>query len=352
VNSPQRLPSAIRRAFGPTLSDAVENASIRLTALEPPIPDSTTFVYLRPYATTAADIRRRQLASIESKKTVWHQLQIPIADDEIVWMATSLISSRSEGSHDMTVALLDLHPRMAAWALTSRWRAEELSDQTVECLSKWKVVSAASLARALLEGTLAFVGEGQAMGTKWEEMKMAGPPGPDEVLGFRELLGDLVSQAQLASRHYPPPESRDYEVQEQFNRKNVLTLITKGAKVAGLDPDFVNDVYSQLSDAAHPSYGSQSAYLTNSRIDPGEAEIIWELRRGRDAVPDPDAPDVHRPDVAIAAARALRISVELFAAAWPRFLAVVDDFGLTTEVSFRSRCGRRVNTGPAAPVEK
>jgi hypothetical protein len=44
-------------------------------------------------------------------------------------------------------------------------------------------------------------------------------------------LDDPASQAQLASRNYPDPESRGYEVQEIFYRKNVMTLMSHGARL-------------------------------------------------------------------------------------------------------------------------
>lgn len=122
-----------------------------------------------------------------------------------------------------------------------------------------------------------------------------------------------MSQAQLASRHYPSEESRDYEIQDQFNPKNVLTLLRKGTKAAGLDRSLVDDLYSQLSDAAHPSYGSLSAYETQHRIDPSEAQIWWKIGRGPKAVPDPRVESATKPDVAIATARALSLSLEQFA---------------------------------------
>lgn len=325
------LPGSLQRVFGPKLCHRIEEAVVGVLALEPAIPASSSFVYLRPYATTVADIKRRQVADPDDP-TLWHQIQLPIEDDQIVWMATNLIKSTSAVSDWLTVALLDLHPRMSAWLLTARWRAEELALETVDGLRAWRVVSAATTARALTEGVFAFLGEAKALESAWTKMKLSGPPEQWEVLGFRDILDDPLSQAQLASRYNP----RNLEVQDHLNRRNVITLLDKGKKASGVDPSTVQDLYDQLCDAVHPSYGSQSAYVTRNRIHPSEAQIWWEIRRGPTAVPDPGDDLVAQPAVAIAAARALCVSLEEFALAWPHFLKTVDDFGLTTEVCFRT----------------
>lgn len=78
----------------------------------------------------------------------------------------------------MAVALMDLHPRMAAWALTARWRAEELARETVDSLHAWRIITAATTARALMEGVFAFVGEAQKLEAAWTQMKLSGRPNP------------------------------------------------------------------------------------------------------------------------------------------------------------------------------
>ena len=184
-------------------------------------------------------------------------------------------------------------------------------------------------------------------------MKASGPPEPAEVLDFRDLLDDPASQAQLASRDYPDEKSRDYEIQEIFYRKNVMTLMNRGVKAAGLDKKFVDGLYARLSDAAHPSTGSDSTYVTELDVDPSEAQIRWEISRGPAAVPDPRSAAVAKPDVAIAAARALCASLETFAVAWPRFVRIVDDFGLTTRSLFGSTSSIGADIGvrlPTSPV--
>ena len=338
------------------MCDRIDDALRSLLELNPAIPDSSRFAYIRPYATTDADIRRRE--AVWKGRPLVHQMQLPLENGQVVWMATDLVTSWSDAAGPWTMALVDLHPRMAAWALTARWRAEELAEETAENLRAWRIVSAATTARALLEGVLAFCGEAQTLEAAWSKMKASGPPEPADVLEFRDLLDDPASQAQLASRDYPDEESRDYEIQEVFYRKNVMTLMNRGVKAAGLDKKFVDGLYARLSDAAHPSTGSDSAYVTELDIDPSEAQMRWEISRGPTAIPDPRNPAVAKPDVAIAAARALCVSLEAFAVAWPRFVRIVDDFGLTTEVSFRidlqdigAAIGVRLPTSPvhAAP---
>ena len=113
-----------------------------LLELEPAIPDESRFAYVRPYATTDADIRRRE--AVWKGRPLVHQMQLPLENGQVVWMATDLVRSWSDAAGPWTMALVDLHPRMAAWALTARWRAEELAEETAENLRAWRIVSAAT----------------------------------------------------------------------------------------------------------------------------------------------------------------------------------------------------------------
>jgi hypothetical protein len=182
VSSSAPLPDEVRRAFGPKFSGRIDAAVRSMFSLELAIPDSSMFVYVRPYSTTDADIRRRKAMRKARGPSV--QLEFPLEDGRVVWMATDLVSSTSEAEAPLTVALIDLHPRMAAWALTARWRAEELAQETVDNLRAWRIVSATTTARALLEGVLAFCGEAQAIEAAWSKMKASGPPEPADVLAF------------------------------------------------------------------------------------------------------------------------------------------------------------------------
>jgi hypothetical protein len=341
------FPDEVRRAFGPKRCALIDDALDSLFKLKPAIPDASRFAYVRPYATANADELRRREAAREGRG--WWWIKLPLEDGRVVWMTTNLVRSASDRLGPLTVALIDLHPRMAAWALTARWRAEELARETVDSLEAWRIVTAATTARALLEGVLAFCGEARTLESAWSKMKASGPPEPADVLDFRDLLDDPASQAQLASRHYPDEESRDYEIQETFYRKNVLTLMTRGAKLAGLEQKLVDDLYETLSDTAHPSAGSDQAYMTEQEIDASEAQIRWEIGRGPGAVPVP--PAGAKPEEAIAAARAVCLALETFAVAWPRFIRVVDDFGLTTEVSFRTNLQYWRRHGRPSPNE-
>ena len=56
MNAP--FPAEVQRAFGPKLCQRIDDAIARVLVLKPVIPDSSSLVYLRPYATTASDIRR------------------------------------------------------------------------------------------------------------------------------------------------------------------------------------------------------------------------------------------------------------------------------------------------------
>jgi hypothetical protein len=251
--------------------------------------------------------------------------------DEWLWMATSVVSKSKQMGLGDSMVLLDLHPQLAAWALTARWRAEELVDSLLRSISDWSIVVAAALARSLLEGVLSFVGEAREITRVWAEIKREGPPSAKTAYNLREADDEPLTQAFLASRA-DVTEMRD----PNLKRRNVLTLMQRGAKAVGLDWSAVERIYAQLSDAAHPSYGSQKTYVVDWYRDPGQHEMIVEIGRHDRGYAHVERRAEQRPQVALAAADALHLAVGLFSFFWPAFIATVDDFGLTTGGPFRT----------------
>jgi hypothetical protein len=139
--------------------------------------------------------------------------------------ATTLVGPGAHAQQIIHLQLFDLHSRMSAWALTSLWRADELSKGAWANLATWRIVSAAALARSLLEGALAFVAEAAEMASAWSEMKVSGPPEVFKAHELRKTLGDLLLQAQFGSRIGEPP----------LRRPLIMKLITAAAKEQGLD---------------------------------------------------------------------------------------------------------------------
>jgi hypothetical protein len=329
------FPPAVLSALGADRSARIAAAVDSLTDLEPSVPDESTWALVRPYAGSPEDISRRRMVVAAEKDSTWHEIRGAVEEGKVVWMATNLISSVSSRDFATRVALFDLHPRMAAWALTARWRAEELTRDTLDGLARWRIVGAAATARALLEGVLAFLGESRAMAAAWADMKAWGPPKLPDALGFRAVLDNPLTQAHHATRAGKSSAREAASTEpDRLARRNVLTLMKHGAKAAGLDYPEIETVYAQLSDAAHPSAGAQESYTIRRQIHPSEAQMYADIGRGADAVPVRSGHDAARPDVAFASAEALCISVEQFVRLWPEFIRVVDDFGLTTQVGF------------------
>jgi hypothetical protein len=112
-------------------------------------------------------------------------------------------------------------------------------------------MSAAALARSLLEGAMAFTWEAAKMESIWTEMKATGPPRVGEEISFREPLDAALESAQIGSRL----------AGAHVERSNVLTLVDKGIRAANLEKATVKELYTWLSDAVHPSFGFQAAYV-------------------------------------------------------------------------------------------
>ena len=167
---------------------------------------------------------------------------------------------------------------MSAWALTSLWRADELANGACENLATWRIVSAAALARSLLEGALAFVAESAQMASAWSEMKASGPPEIFEAHELRKTLGDLLLQAQFGSRIGEPP----------LRRPLIMNPMTPRAKERGLDLEALKTDYHWLCDAAvHPSYGFQTALTIMMAGHTSGMQTVAALGRGTrlDSIP-------------------------------------------------------------------
>jgi RNA-directed DNA polymerase len=122
---------------------------------------------------------------------------------------------------------------MSAWSLLHRWRAEELATGATRALADWQLMSAAALARSLLEGAMAFAWEAAKMESIWTEMKATGPPLVGEEISFREPLDAALESAQIGSRL----------AGAHVERSNVVTLVDKGIRSANLDKATVKEVY-------------------------------------------------------------------------------------------------------------
>jgi Reverse transcriptase (RNA-dependent DNA polymerase) len=148
-------------------------------------------------------------------------------------IATNLLRALPHGRSAQIAALFDLHPRMSAWSLLHRWRAEELATGATRALADWQLMSAAALARSLLEGAMAFAWEAAKMESIWTEMKATGPPLVGEEISFREPLDAALESAQIGSRL----------AGAHVERSNVVTLVDKGIRSANLDKATVKEVY-------------------------------------------------------------------------------------------------------------
>src|SRR5262249_52308444 len=152
----------------------------------------------------------------------------------------------------------------------------------------------------------------------------AGPPDPLAANHLREELNRLLVHAQYGTK-----------IGERgVRRKPIKRLIEQGVRHFEIDIEPLMQHYNWLCDAVHPSYGFQTAYTTRLLLHNSHAQLIEEAGRGVKAAPGADETE---PTVAIAAVELATSALEALGSAFPQCLAMVDDYGLTTGVSFASR---------------
>jgi SEC-C motif len=195
----------------------------------------------------------------------------------------------------------------------------------IQSATQWHVIPSAALARSLLEGALGFLAEADAIATAWAEMKRQGAP---------ELLEAKRAAAEVATRVAEAQWGTQVAPEAPLRRPRVMTLMERGAEVAGLNLDSIKEHYRWLSDAVHPSFASQTVFTAELLQHTSGMQAVTVLRRHLPNIP-PDHD--YEPLVALAAVDAATVALEELARGLPAFQAVADDYGLTTGACFASR---------------
>ena len=328
------IPANVGIAIGADRAAALMRVLGRLDEQAAAAPTSTTWAMLRPVVATDSDpergitevMARLEAASRASKRTLTYVLG-NWPDGRAFAMACDLVAGAPGVDAAVQLQLFEIHSRLAGWYLTALWRAHELLNVLVEAIAEWRIVTAAAVSRALLEGVAAFWVESARMGDAWQQMKLKGAPGCFEVEEFKKSLGDTLFEAQFGTRIGQTGVKKTAVAR---NRTNVMTLLGNFAKAIGRK-DEVDRLYEWLCDAVHPSYGFQTVFTARTLIDEQGTHVLVESNRHAVS----DAREVETsPTVAWAAIDAAVLAVDSWVPAASRFLSVVDDYGLTTGVPF------------------
>ncbi|GAA2580621.1 hypothetical protein GCM10010435_67420 [Winogradskya consettensis] len=213
-------------------------------------------VPLRSQSPEAAAIELSRRIEARDPGRQWAFATFRTSDGRRIGKASPFLPAAFPGSQEWFIrfSLADLHTRLAAWYLTSLWRAAELAGSVRGALDRWQVITAAAAARSLLEGAAAFTQEATTTLQEWDTFKRKGEP---QLESLEEFAGDFsrrVAELQFSSR-----VGQGTQRPPTFLSRNVLTYIGKLAKAETAHD--INDIYQWLCDAVHPSFGSSTTYL-------------------------------------------------------------------------------------------
>lgn len=229
------------------------------------------------------------------------------------------------------VTFPELHSRLTAWWLVHAWRATDFLEDSIRALGAWRIPSAAVAGRALLEETAALAAEARLIATGWGEVKGTTAGGVESAQAARATLNPTLAAAAFGTR------LKGFDKAPRAT--NILTLIS-GLQRTTQDDRFTK-WYDWLSDASHPAFGARISYGSAPLRHKSGAVILRFHSRGALVLAplNPEhsyvAEDAEhlKNEVADNIGQAVAVSGTVALSVLEQALAVVDDFGLTTEAA-------------------
>lgn len=221
--------------------------------------------------------------------------------------------------------------QLGSWWLVHAWRGNDLLVAALGDLGRWRLTTAPTLARALLEQVGCLVHQAPKLFDAWTACKsLTGAPleRPAEVRSaFQPLLAELIMGTRL-------PNTPD-----RFRATNVLTYLD-ALKKRTKDPGFAR-WYDWLSDASHPAYGARVALSGQPRVHEAGAVSVRFISQGvlstvstSEFVSGNRAAGIpENNEVAHVIAQSIIASAQVFESVLTQARALVEDFALTTNAS-------------------
>ena len=317
---------SLSEAIGEERLVQLNEAIIRLQSLALGFPDQGSLMVL--FERDAPDLEGPQceeqisqtLRDLEPDHD-WTWVTAQRDDDRSVYWASPFFAKETDGTFDVTAfLLLDILSRLSAWWLYMNWRAFDLAASSLRELNERRYLPSAANARGMLEGVAAFVTEGNRLQALWESFKAKGIPSHSETMNFRMSIHHELFQPQFASRT---------DRKDTNPRKNIVTIIDRYARDTVSEIDIAS-LYGRLSDAVHPSLGSNQSYWRRT----GGLEVGWfiemERRVGDTRYPAKGVPSARNAaDAVIASVADLEFNSS-------RLQKFIWDVGLTSGASYSS----------------
>jgi len=156
----------------------------------------------------------------------------------------------------------DMGNNFEAWAIMSIWRGIELLDSAILSLNSGRYVSAATLARSLLEISTVMITEANNFDKTISSLSQ---PKPNQVVaskGLEELVLRLIWGA------------RQSDTPEYLKQKNILSYLQRLAKNPSASE--LTSIYDYLCEAAHPNAVGYSRFYA-AKGNPSNDQIVVRM---------------------------------------------------------------------------
>lgn len=325
------LREEVRNALGDNAIDHLECLYQRGTTLAADILEASTMEFwVRPInAENAASCVREH----RMRKGSWmifrdqHSRQV-LAVDEVTNYG------REHGLEAVIYGPLQSH--LSAWWLFHAWRATDFLLDTIEGIADWRLTTAPTLARGLIEQLACLTYESLKVSKAWNECKIKGGTSEEDHLALvDERLAPLMFKLQNSSRIDGMPQ--------ELKAENVLAYVRTLAK-ATQDKRYLQ-WYDWLSDSSHPALGAKIALASqirehesgavSARIVSRGALVNANCNREGRVVPGTRSPETNEIVDNVVTATLTAGSTVLNALEQAK--ALVEDFALTTHASALTR---------------
>ena len=170
---------------------------------------------------------------------------------------------KASGADSMNQAYWeDMANNFEAWAIMCVWRGIELLDSAILSLNSGRYVSAATLARSLLETSTVIITEANNFDKTISSLSQ---PEPNQVV-VSNVLEELVLRLIWGARQSDTPE--------YLKQKNILSYLKRLAKNPNASE--LTSVYDYLCEAAHPNAVGYSRFYA-AKGSPSSDQIVVSI---------------------------------------------------------------------------
>lgn len=273
------------------------------------------------------DLGARLAAARLAPGTQWSYLTGRDPDGNLIAMALP-VSQLATASDAVQFPSVMAHTWLVAWWLCTAWRVRELARAARTLMLSAERISAAAVARPLLETTASFWVDGARIHGAWATAKMANKKPPDRQ-GFDVWtpLIEIGRAALYGGRFKPTREEERYLKRAPY--RQVMDDLDELVGALGPSGPDLSSAYQWLCNTVHPSMGNLRVFQAPDLMHSTGTYVLTPLGAMPLQIEGPDGV-ARETTVEEAVTHALEVSLQVLTMCLDSSLRAIDDLGLTT----------------------